>query len=98
MCYQKMPHCWLGLRHSRPCYNSGKSDLDEVMQMGGKKATEAELRALVAQDSSILPALEAALYEPESPPNDLNPYEKGSWEHQNECRTSAKVGHFWTGN
>ena len=64
--------------------------------MGSDKVTEQELRALVAQDSSILPALEAALYEPESPPNDLNPYEKGSWEHQNEvlrayslCRTKS---------
>ena len=33
-------------------YNRGSLDLDEVMQMGGSKATEAELRALVAQDSA----------------------------------------------
>ena len=39
-------------------------DQDEVMLMGGDKATEAELRALVAQDSSTLPALEAAMCEP----------------------------------
>ena len=72
------------------------TDLDEEAVMGGGKATEEEIRALVAQDSSMLPALEAAMYEPESPPDDLNSYEKGSWEHQNEvlrayslCRTKS---------
>ena len=66
------------------------------MQIGGGKATESELRALVAQDSSTLPALEAATYEPESAPNDLNSYDKGSWEHQHRflrpfalCRTKS---------
>jgi len=34
--------------------------------MGGSQVTQAELRALVAQDSSMTPALEAAMYEPES--------------------------------
>ena len=64
--------------------------------MGGSKATEKELRALVAQDSSMLPALEAAMYEPERPSDKLNVYEKGAWGRQNEvlrayslCRTKS---------
>ena len=36
------------------------------MAIGGNKATEEELRALVTRDSSILPELEAAMYEPET--------------------------------
>ena len=58
--------------------------------------SEQELRALVARDSSTLPALEAPNYEPESPSDNLNVYEKGAWERQNEvlrayslCRTKS---------
>ena len=64
--------------------------------MSGSRATEEELRALVAQDSSTLPALEAAMYEPESASNKLNVYEKAAWGRQNEvlrayslCRTKS---------
>ena len=45
-------------------YNAANKDMDEEEAMGGSKATEEELRALVARDSSITPALEAAMYEP----------------------------------
>ena len=42
-------------------------DQDEVMLMGSDKAMEAELRALVAQDSTVKPMLEVPKYEPAGP-------------------------------
>ena len=78
------------------CYNALNLDLDEVMQMGGSKATEEEIRALVAGGSGVLSKLELPEYEPTEPPNSLDTVDKSTWKDQDrfliafsKCRQKA---------
>ena len=59
--------------------------------MGGK-ATEEELRALVAQDSSNLQTLAVPEYKPTEPPNSLDTVDKRTWEDQDRFQLFVHVG------